>query len=136
MVLVVKQIQKNKKNITTNLRIYFFKNIVALCNKMFYVFVIYLATNEANFIEDQKSLFKNNASLNRIYTNIPNNVKTLAQDFHSRIIDNLRSLPNPSSLTNSDISSLNNKDVLIFNNGSSPINYIINVSQLFSLFLQ
>lgn len=127
----------------------FAENITSITNNAFVVFsknynnsnldssyisptnLLYLtSSSETDFIEDQKILFKNNESLNRIYTNIPTNIKVLAQDFHSRIIDNLRSLPNPSSLTNENASSLNNKDVLIFNNGSSTKTYTIDVSAL------
>ncbi len=96
-----------------------------------YTELLYLtSSSEADFIEDQKQLFKNNQSLNRIYTQIPDAIKTKAQDFHTRIIDNLRSIPNTSSLANLDASSLNNKDVLIFNNGSSPANFTVDVSAL------
>jgi len=87
------------------------------------------SSNEANYIQDQKIAFKNNASLNRIYTRIPDTVKTLAKDFHNRIIDNLRSVPT-GTLTDVDASSLNNKDVIIFNNGSNSANFTINVSEL------
>jgi len=131
---VINDFAKNITGITNNAFVIYSKNYNSSgldSSYIQYTTMLYLdSLTNAAFIEDQKSLFKNNASLNRMYTKIPDAVKTLAKDFHTRIIDNLRSIPNPSSLTNADASSLNNKDVIIFNNGSSSANFTINVSQL------
>ena len=92
--------------------------------------LIYLnSQTETEFIEDQKYHFKNNASLNRIYNAIPSVVKTLAEDFHSRIIGTLRGTP-VTTLDDVNASALSNNDVIIFNNGSSISDYVINVSEL------
>jgi len=77
------------------------------------------SSDEETFIQDQKLAFKQQSSLNRIYTQIPTAVKVLAYSFQSAIIDNLRSIPDPGTLTETDAASLVNNDVIVFNNGST-----------------
>ena len=93
--------------------------------------MIYLnPADEETFINDQLSTFKQSTSLNRMYTQIPTAIKVLASEFQSSIIDNLRSVPDPGTLTQSNATSLANEDVIIFNNNSATTNYTINVSEL------
>jgi hypothetical protein len=75
--------------------------------------MIYLnPADEETFINDQLSTFKESTSLNRMYTQIPTTIKVLAEEFHSSIMDNLRSVPNPGALTQSNATSLENEDVI------------------------
>jgi len=131
---LINEFAQNMTSITDNDFVIYSKNYNTTGLDSSYIqptLMIYLnPADEETFINDQLSTFKQSTSLNRMYTQIPTAIKVLASEFQSSIIDNLRSVPDPGTLTQSNATSLANEDVIIFNNNSATTNYTINVSEL------
>jgi len=92
--------------------------------------MLYLTgTDGGNLINKEIATIKTNLSLNRIYYNLNSATKTTAMNTHIAY-STLRSAVNSTSLNEPNVISLNNMDVLVFNNLSSEHNYSLALSEI------
>ncbi|MHA1279329.1 MAG: DUF2341 domain-containing protein [Candidatus Helarchaeota archaeon] len=132
---VMNDIAKNITDATSNKFVIFSKNYNSTgfdSSYIQYTTMIYVdSQTESSWIEKEKYLMRNNASINRIYENVPDAVKTAAKNYYNNIMKILRSAPNVTAqLSQSDVGVLNNGDIIVFNNLSSPVTAEINISEV------
>ena len=85
--------------------------------------------NQSLLMTKEIQLIRTNQSLNRIYYNLTAATKTVAMNTHL-VYSTLRSALNITSLSETNAVSLNNLDVLVFNNFSTAQNFTMALSEI------